>query len=174
MKMEVIHMPFPKPVRIAAIVSQAIIVLWVVLTIISSLFQDKLIELFIDSRAIENTEKIGSWSVCVSCIAAIIASVANALICSRKTVYTPLVMTAVTSGLLPVAVNYIAIMQAKTVIYLEGANAVARWSSVQRIESTLSYFLSAALVITIAASAVYVYAQKNFSESGEKYDIADN
>ena len=173
-------MPFPKSVKIAAIVSQSLIVLWVISSIIASVFQDKLLELFMEPYAIESTNKIGSWSVCVSCAAAVIASAANILICSRKSVHTPLVMTSVTIGLLPFAVNYAKTQQAMTVVYLEGAAAVARWSSVQQIELALGHVLYAALIITIAAGAVYAFVRKNcpeteeLSQEGEAYDIANN
>ena len=173
-------MPFPKSVRIAAIVSQSVIVLWVVLTIIASVFQDKILELFMESYAIESTNKIGSWSVIIRCIAVIIASAANILICSRKTVYTPLVMTSVTAGMLPFVTNYITTQQALIVVASEGAAAMVRLSSVRQIESVLAYLISAAMIVTIAAGAVYAFAKNNISEAeefsqGDKtYDIADN
>ena len=158
-------MPFPKSVKTAAIVSQAIVVLWAVLSVLANIFQDNLIESYMDGYLSETTDKITSWAVIVRCIAALIVSGANMLICSRKTVHTPVVMASVTAGLLPFAVNYIAARQAMITAHLEGANALARLSVVQQIGSTLAYFLSAALIITIAAGAVYSYARKNCPET---------
>ena len=159
-------MPFPKSVRIAAIVSQAIVVLWVVLSIIASVFQDKLLELYLDSYVIENTVKTGSWTVIVRCVAAIIASGANILMCSRKTVHTPVVMASVTAGLLPFVVNFISIRQ-RLIVSMTSIDEFARLAAVEQIESPISYFLSAALVITIAAGAVYAFARKNCPETEE-------
>ena len=160
-------MPFPKSVKIAAIVSQAIIVLWVFLSVLANVFQNELLTLYMDRYVIENTDKITSWSVIVSCIAAIIVSGANMLICSRKTVYAPVVMASVTAGLLPFAGGGVKVWQTLLTAHSEGANALARMSGVQQIESYLSYFLSAAMVITIAAGAVYSYAKKNCPETKE-------
>ena len=182
MNKEVIHMPFPKSVKIAAIVSQAIVVLWAVLSLIASIFQDNLLIYYynMESYIMENTDKITSWAVIVRCIAALIVSGANILICSRKTVHAPIVMTSVTAGAMPLIVRIVTSRQLIVTAHLEGANALARLSVVQQIGSTLAYFLSTALVITVAAGAVYSYARANcpetdeFSESGEKYGIANN
>ena len=173
-------MPFTKSARIAAIVSQAIVVLWAGLTVLSNLFQDKLLTLYMDSYVIENTDKITSRAVIVRCIAALIVSGANILICSRKTVYTPVVMASVTAGLLPFVVRGMTVWQTMMKAKFEGANVLARLNVVQQIESSIAYFFSAAMVITIAAGAVYAYARKNcpeteeFSQEGEAYAIADN
>ena len=172
-------MPFPRSVKIAAIVSQSVIILWVVLTILASLFQDDLLKFYMDSNTIESTNKTGSWSVIIRCAAAIIVSAANMLICSRKTVHTPLIMTSVTAGLLPVAVNSVSVRQ-RLIVSMDSIGEFTRLSAVLNIESVLAYFLSAGLVITVAAGAVYAFARVNcpetdeFPQEGESYDIADN
>ena len=157
-------MPFPKSVRTAAIVSQAIVVLWAVLSFLSSFFQDNFLAYYADSYIIENTDKVTSWAVAVRCIAALAVSGANMLICSRKSVYMPVVMASVTAGLLPFAVSGMNTWQMMLTAHLEGADALARLSMVNQIESVLAYFLSAALIITIAAGAVYAYARKHCTE----------
>ncbi|MCH5349957.1 MAG: hypothetical protein J1E40_11585 [Oscillospiraceae bacterium] len=168
-------MPFPKSVKIAAIASQSVIVLWVVLTVLASLFQDDLLKFYIDSSTIENTNRTGSWSVIIRCIAAIIVGVANMLICCKKTVHTPLIMTSVTAGLLPVVVNSVSIRQ-RLVVSMDSIDEFTRLSAVLNMESILAYFLSAALLITIASGAVYAFAKKNCSEikEDESYEITNN
>lgn len=173
-------MSFPKSVKIAAIVSQSLVVLWGILSLFSNIFQDNLLKWYVDSYMVENTDKIVSWVVVVRCIAALVISGANILICSRKTVNAPLVMTSVTAGSMPVFLSIFRNRQLIMTVYSDGADAVARLSAVQNIESILSYFLSAAMIITIAAGAVYVYAKKNCpeaeetAEAGEVYDIYNN
>ena len=173
-------MPFPKSVKTAAIVSQSLVVLWGVLSLFSNIFQDNLIEWYVGSYVIEDTDKIVSWAVIVFCIAALAVSVSNILICSRKTVHTPLVMASVTFGLMPVFLNIFRNRQLIVTAHLDGVGEVARLSAVQSIESILSYFLSVAMIITIAAGAVYAYAKKNCPEAeestdvGEVYDIYNN
>ena len=171
-------MQFPKSVKIAAIVSQAIVVLWGVLSIFSNVFQDSLLKWYVDSYMIENTDKIVSWAVVVRCIAALVISVANILICSRKTVHTPLIMASVTTGIVPPIINGVQNRQLIMTAYSDGADAVARLSAVMKIDSILSYFLSAAMIITIAVGAIYAYAKKNCpeeksTEAGETYGSPD-
>ena len=166
-------MPFPKSVKIAAIVSQSLVVLWGVLGIFSNIFQDNLLKWYVDSYMVENTDKIVSWSVVVRCIAALVISGANILICSRKTVHTPVVMVSVTAGLMPAFANVLINRQLIMTAYSDGADAVARLSAVMKIDSILSYFLSVAMIITIAAGAVYAYAKKNCSEAEETTEAGE-
>lgn len=166
-------MPFPKSVKIAAIVSQSLVVLWGVLSIFSNIFQDNLLKWYVDSYMVENTDKIVSWSVVVYCIAALIVSAANILICSRKTVNTPVIMASVTTGIVPPIINGVQNRQLIMTAYSDGADAVARLSAVMKIDSILSYFLSAAMIITIAAGAVYAYAKKNCSEAEETTEVGE-
>ena len=166
-------MPFPKSVKAAAIVSQSLVVLWGVLSLFSNIFQDNLLKWYVDSYMVENTDKIVSWVVVVYCIAALIVSAANILICSRKTVHTPLVMASVTFGLMPVLLNILRNRQLIMTVHLGGVDEVARLNVVQNIESILSYFLSAAFMIKIAAGAVYAYAKKNCSESEETTEVCE-
>ena len=166
-------MPFPKSVKIAAIVSQSLVVLWGILSLFSNIFQDNLLKWYVDSYMIENTDKIVSWSVVVRCIAALVISVANILICSRKTVNTPVIMASVTTGKVPPIINGVQNRQLIMTAYSDGADAVARLSAVMKIDSILSYFLSAAMIITIAAGAVYAYAKKNCPESEETTEAGE-
>ena len=166
-------MPFPKSVKTAAIVSQSLVVLWGVLSLFSNIFQDNLIEWYVGSYVIEDTDKIVSWAVVVRCIVALVISGANILICSRKAVHTPLVMASVTTGIVPLIINGVQNRQVIMTAYSDGVDAVERLSVVMKIDSILSYFLSAAMIITIAAGAVYAYAKKNCPESEETTEAGE-
>lgn len=150
----------PKSVRTAAIVSQVLLIAWAVFSLTASIFQDNLLALFgIPTSIIEDTEKASSWAVIAMCAANLLLTAANVLICNGKGVHSPIIMSAVTTGLLPVAVTYLNVMQLQIIARLR-ADAFARMSAYNQAVAFLSYLLYAGAIITIAASAVYAYAKK--------------
>ncbi|MCM1382448.1 MAG: hypothetical protein NC192_10945 [Muribaculaceae bacterium] len=167
-------MTCPKSVRTAAIVSQAFIVAWAVLSFLASVYQKELAyQLFIQSKFIENIGKIVPAVSIALCFEGILLSAANVLMCRGKKVYAPLVTTAVTIGIFPfitVAVNFV-----RWNNHLADSNyTVAYVNSVSEIESILSYLLNIAAIITVAAAAVYAYAKnREKEESGESYTEYD-
>ncbi len=151
----------PKSARTAAIVSQVLLIAWAVFSLTASIFQDNLLALFgIPTSIIEDTKKASSWAVIAMCAANLLLTAANVLICNGKCVYSPIIMSAVTTGLLPVAVTYLNVMQLQIIARLRGSDAFARMSAYNQAAAFLSYLLYAGAIITIAASAVYAYAKK--------------
>lgn len=150
----------PKSVKTAAIVSQVLLIAWAAFSIAASIFQDNLLALFgIPTSIIEDTEKASSWAVIAMCVANLLLTAANVLICNGKGVHSPIIMSAVTTGLLPVAVAYLNVLQLQIIARLRGSEAFARMSAYNQVVAFLSYLLYAGAIITIAASAVYAYAK---------------
>ena len=94
------------------------------------------------------------------------STISNLIMCndakfnkSGKITLVPLVASALTTAVLPIAVAYVTKIQFVLVAPVEGADALARISVYNEIIGTLSYLVHAAMVMAIAASAVYTYAK---------------
>lgn len=155
-------MACPKSVRTAAIVSQSILILWAALQLLSSIFQKSLIfYLYIrDESTLDAVGKVLSWSAIAFCVGDLLFTAANLLMCMGKGRYAPIVISAVTVGLLPVAGRYLSLRQNQLTAFIGGADKLAVISSYNVMVSLLSYLLYAAAIITIAAAAVYAYSKK--------------
>lgn len=153
----------PKSVRTAAIVSQSILILWAALQLLSSIFQKSLLFYFYirDESTIDSVGKVSSWVAVAFCVGNILFTAANLLICMGKGRYAPIVISAVTVGLLPAAGLYLSLRQNQLAAFIGGVDKLAVISSYNSMVSLLSYLLYAAAIITIAAAAVYAYAKKN-------------
>ena len=166
----------PKCVRITAIISQILIILWAAASLFASSNQNSLIMYWTGGGGLgsaETDEKITSWTTIVYCVACLLLTISNLIMCndakfnkSGKITLVPLVASALTTAVLPIAVAYVTKMQSVLVAKIEGANALARISVYNEIISTLSYLVHAAMIMAIAASAVYTYA-KNQNKSKE-------
>ena len=146
-----------KPVRISAYVSQYLIILWAALTVLSLALQDSFV------YGVENTEPVIVVSVIAQAVSGILIIVANLLLVKNKFGVFPLVLSSVSTALIPVATFTSNYVQAKFVA-IKGADYLARFSQVKMTASLILYVLYAAAVITIAASAVFACAKRNIKE----------
>ncbi len=154
-------MACPKSVRTAAIISQVILVLWILLTILSNVFQNNVIYLLgYRLSDAENIERAFPWTVAAMCIADIVITSADFFICQGKHRIAPLIMTAVTTGILPIADGALSMIQLRFASLTGNDESYIMLHCANSIGAKLSYLLYAAAVITIAAAAVYAYAKK--------------
>ena len=159
----------PKCVRITAIISQILIILWAAVSLAASFSQNSLITFFSGGGGLgsaETDERITSWATIVYCVACLLLTISNLIMCnddkfnkSGKLTLVPIVASSLTTAVLPVAVKYVNFAQTVLVAQIEGADALARLGVYTEIVSMLSYFVHAAMVMAIAASAVYTYAK---------------
>lgn len=160
-------MTCPKSVKTAAVVSQAFIIVWAVLSLLAVIFQNSFAGFFISRHYLENSDKIIPVVTIIYCFKAILLSAANVLMCKCQSIRTPLIMTAVTMGVFPVIVSITINIQVD--YYSEvNSNIVSHFFAVNSVESLLSNLLSTAAIITVAAAAVYAYAKKNTLEKSEE------
>lgn len=146
-----------KPVKNSAYVSQYLIILWAALTVLSLVLQDSFV------YGVENTEPVIVVSVIAQAVSGILIIVTNLLLVKNKFGVFPLVLSSVSTALIPVATFTSDYVQAKFVA-IKGADYLARFSQVKMTASLILYVLYAAAVITIAASAVFAYTKRNIKE----------
>lgn len=163
-------MTCPKSVKTAAIVSQSILILWAALQLLSSIFQKSLLFYFYirDESTLDLVGKVSSWAAAAFCVGNLLFTAANLLMCMGKGRRAPIVISAVTVGLLPAAGLYLSLRQSQLTAFIEGVDKFTVINSYNSMVSLLSYLLYAGAIITIAAAAVYAYAKKNTSEKSEE------
>ena len=150
----------PGSVKKAPILSQIILVLWALLLLLSSLFQNNIVSGISGENIEASTEKVVLYSAIIMCIANVAFTAANALISKGKGVYMPLMISAAATVVLPGAVYCSNVIQSMHMA-LNGADSVARMGSYSTVVNVLSWLLYGAAIITIAASAVYAYAKNH-------------
>lgn len=159
----------PKCVRITAIISQILIILWAAISLAASFSQNSLIMYWTGGGGLgsaETDERITSWATIVYCVACLLLTISNLIMCndakfnkSGKLTLVPLVASALTTAVLPIAVQFVNKVQMQLTATVEGGEALARLSVYNSIVAALSYLVYAAMVMAIAASAVYTYAK---------------
>ena len=159
----------PKCVRITAIISQIFIIVWAAVSLIASFNQNSLIMYWTGGGglgSVENNEKITSWATMVYCVACLLLTISNLIMCndakfnkSGKITLVPLVASSVTTAALPIAVKWVTTVQTMLVARVDGVEALQRLGVYSEIISILSYLVHAAMIMAIAASAVYTYAK---------------
>lgn len=150
----------PGSVRIAVIVSEIIMVLWVLILLLMSLFQKEIVTVLADGMTIDSSEKLILHSAVIMCIGSVVITGANGLVSKGKGVYMPLVMASVITGLMPIAV-YIADTRQRIEEAMLGSERLVYLSLFSVPVSLLSWLFYGGAVITIAASAVYAYARNH-------------
>ncbi|MBQ8787020.1 MAG: hypothetical protein IJZ61_05250 [Oscillospiraceae bacterium] len=168
----------PKCVRIAAIISQIFIIVWAAVSLIASFNQNNLIMYWTGGGGLgsaEADEKITSWAVIIYCVACLLLTISNLIMCndakfnkSGKLTLIPLVASAVTTAALPIAVRWVTTVQTMLVARVDGVEALQRLGVYNEIVSILSYLVHAAMIMAIAASAVYTYAKNHNKAVTEK------
>ncbi len=156
----------PKSVRITAIISQIFIIVWAVVSIILSFNQEFFLKQFVGESVLESTSKTESWSVIVYCVASLLLTISNLIMCNDsrfnkngKLTLVPLIVSAVTTAVLPIAAGYAVNVQTNLVATVDGVNALVRLSNYNAIVSVLSYLVYAAMIMSIAISSVYTYVR---------------
>ena len=168
----------PKCVRITAIISQIFIILWAAVSLVASFNQNSLIMYWTGGGGLgsaETDEKITSWATIVYCVACLLLTISNLIMCNDakfnkngKLTLVPLIASAVTTAALPIAVQFVNKVQMQLTATVEGGEALARLSVYNSIVAALSYLVYAAMIMAIAASAVYTYAQNQHNAITEK------
>lgn len=139
--------------RNAAITSQVIVIIWLAVQLMASIFQKSLIE---PICSFEDIPKINSWEVIVLCVAGLCVILANFMICRKKGKNAPLLLSAIASGLLPIAVQLANVAQFNSITSMVSEyQALSVYDTY--IVQPLSYLLYAGAVVTIAAAAVYAF-----------------
>ncbi len=168
----------PKCVRITAIISQIFIIVWAVISLVASFKQNSLIMYWTGGGGLssaETNEKITSWAVIIYCVACLLLTISNLIMCndakfnkSGKLTLVPLVASAVTTAALPIAVKWVTTVQTMLVARVDGVDTLARLGVYNEIVDMLSYLVHAAMIMAIAASAVYTYAKMQNKSVTEK------
>ncbi len=168
----------PKCVRITAIISQIFIIVWTAVSLVASFNQNGLIMYFTGGGGLgsaETNEKITSWVIIVYCVACLLLTISNLIMCndakfnkSGKLTLVPLVMSSLTAAVLPISVRIVNNIQMQLTATVEGGEALARLSVYNNIIAMLAYFVYVAMVMSIAASAVYTYTKMQNKPVTEK------
>ena len=168
----------PKSVKITAVISQIFIIVWAAVSLVVSFNQNSIITYWTGGGGLGSAgtnEKIMSWSIIVYCTASLLLTISNLTMCNDakfnkngKLTLVPLVASAVTTAVLPIAVKYVTLRQTLLVAQVEGSSALARLTVYNDIVSVLSYLVYAAMIMSIAVSAVYTYAKMQNKTNNEK------
>lgn len=143
--------------RNAAIISQVIIIVWLAVQLWASVFQRPLIAWLTRDNKSEIL-KVNSWAVIVLCVGGLFIIAANFMICQKKGKNAPLIMSAVTSGLLPIAVRLASMAQMQSLNNSDGVESLQALSVYSNcVVYPLSYLMYVGAVVTIAAAAVYAF-----------------
>lgn len=147
-------MPQEKFSRNAAITSQVIIIVWLALQLLTSVFQRSLLADMVRFGDLE-TPKVNSWTAIVLCLGGLSMTAANFMICQKKSKKAPLKTSAITAGLLPIAVRLAYVAQFRHASSAAEIEALSIYNSIY-VEQ-LSYLLYVGAAVTIAAAAVYAF-----------------
>lgn len=142
--------------RYAAITSQALLIGWLAAQLIASLFQKSLLSGLI----FDNSRKVNSWAVIALCLGALCVTAANLFICREKSKNAPLLISAITVGIMPIAVRIVHTAQLSSLNNSADIQAdIFSTATVyfSAITAPLSYFFYAAAAVTVAAAAVYAF-----------------
>lgn len=158
--------------RKASIVSQTVIIVWTALQLLSSVFQKRVIGLFItDEQAIENAGKVTSYAAIALCFGGLFIIAANFLICQKKGKLAPLIMSAVAAGLTPIISARVNMVQ-KIMAGFKSLDTVYVFGSYSSIVGMLSYLLYVGAALAIAAAAAYLFEEnKDTAEKGINTEI---
>lgn len=154
-----------KSVKIAVIISQAISMLWLLLTVMAYLFQRQ-IQLLYEGQYF-NTEKfeyVFVFAHIPQLLAFAVGMTADYLMLNKKRSFrlAPIIITSVTAALLPLLNRFCLNGQSVLTAHLDGAYKLVSLNYFCEVTETLTYLLFAGLIIALAASAVYAYSKRDF------------
>ena len=153
-----------KSVKIAAIISQGVLVFWLLLTVMAYLFQRQLQLLYVEQYF--NTEKfeyVFVFAHIPQLLAFAAGMTADYLMLNKKRSFrlAPVIITSITAALLSL-LNRLCITVQYVLTGQSGSEKIVALDSFCEVTETLIYFLFAGLVIALAASAVYAYSKRDF------------
>ncbi len=147
-----------KGFKTAAMVSEGILILWVLLSVFSLIFQDSCISFMISGDVLEKTESVIPYSVIVQLAGVLFVSICNILVIKEKSGVAVLVLGAIAAGIVPIAGYFIDIQQNYVCGHLQGAEVLARLAGANHVGAILSYLIYAGFTVAVAAAAVCAYA----------------
>lgn len=146
---------FPRKTSIA---SQTVFIIWIALQLLSSIFQKNTLRLFIseNEQVYAEVGKITSYAALVFCFGGLLILTANVLICRKKGRLSPLLVSSITTALLPITASRVMWLQNFLAGYesVDAAYAVGAYNSVVTI---LSYLFYVGAFLAIAAAAVHLF-----------------
>lgn len=148
----------PRSVKKAAAVSQVMLVLWVIQSTGVYLFQDVVLYSKLNIVPPEGSGRVVYTAGFLYPAAGILIAIADILMQKGKCVYAPLIISAVTTGGLPLAVRMVSSYQLQMTAVLKGSEELTVLSFYGKLADAFAYLIYAAAIVTIAASAVYSYA----------------
>lgn len=159
--------------RKASIASQVLLIVWTAMQLFSSIFQRHVLKIFIaDEQTIDGVGKINSYAAAALCFGGLFILAANFMICQKKGRFAPMLVTSITTALLPMAVGRIVRVQ-NILAGFDSTNAVYVVGSYNTIVNFLSYILYVGAVLAIAASAVYLFSKEESVVTAESNNVHD-
>ncbi len=154
-------MTTPKTIKIASIISLVSIGAWLLAVALIDVFQENLITIYYPGNDFsEGAERIFLASTTVHVVSAAVITICNILMIYGKTKLVPLILSGCAALADPVistlAHNLQFVITAKT----QGADTIAKMSSIANFSGYASYILNIAFFCTVAAASVYGYAKK--------------
>lgn len=155
-----------KHIKIAVIVSQAVLVIWLILTVLSYAFQSEVIDSLFDGTGGGGYPKVFLYSHIVQFAAFITATAANISILINKGKYAPLLAISVSAAVVPVMNIVLYNWQGRSIADAWDGYTIdyAVLSAFYSVNTQLLYILYMGAVITVAASAVYGYSKRKSTE----------
>lgn len=154
-----------KHIKIAVIVSQAVLVIWLILTVLSYAFQMEIIDSLFDGTGGGSYPKVFLHSHIVQFAAFITATAANISILINKGKYAPLLAISVSAAVVPVLNIVLYNWQFRSMVTGDDYTiSYAVLSAFNSVNTQLLYILYIGAVITVAASAVYGYSKRKSTE----------
>ena len=145
--------------RKMSIASQTVLIVWIALQLLSSIFQKNALKLFVamNGQVLEEVGKITSYAALVFCFGGMLILAANILICSKKGKLSPLLISSITTELMPITAGRV--MQVQNILAgFDSSDAVYVVGAYNSLVNILSYLFYFGAVLAIAAAAVNLFA----------------
>ncbi|MBQ7834324.1 MAG: hypothetical protein IJ385_00930 [Ruminiclostridium sp.] len=154
-------MTTPKSVRLASIISLAVIALFALTTLLINIYQTPIVTLYAGTTEIAAGSSYIFPAETIAYIAgALLIATADYLMIKEKAVLAPLVLSGLAAICTMPAAAALRTIQSILVSRLQGFDFLARLSTLQLFTTYPFYILNAAIICTVAASAAYAYAKK--------------
>lgn len=152
-------MTAPKYLKLCCISSFSLIAVWLFSTVIAILSQDSLMIAYGAPEVSEGSAPVIPFEsvLCLFCAAAFTA--ANIIMCLGRCRLVPLILSAVSAGVMPIFGMIIVNMQSVMYARLGGSDFLVRYGAISGVIGYISYPLTLAAVLTVASAAVYMYSR---------------
>lgn len=155
------HINGARSVKAAAIVSQILLLLWLILTILSYIFQQQVINRLFYGTGIGNIPKIFLFSHAAQLAAFAVVTTANIFVLKNKGRAAPLWTVSVSAAAVPVLDSVLYYWQGRIVIENDAGIDYALLSAFNHTNMELMYVLYLGAAASIAACAVHAYIKKS-------------